>query len=474
MEQDMGFFDETSTGVLISRLSEDPTFVFETYDEKLNTGVQFLAQVIVGLLFALIISWRVSIVVIGVVPICVFIYVFGEWLVDRLWKSFRDASTKTGTQAEEVITSFRTVKSFDNELYEAEQYAKNLDDVHSVVARASTVHAWKNGAAYFFSFAIISPVIYYSSYSVYLRPHLGMEIGDVITLSVCLMNLLQGFAMCLSVVDDMRKAGYSARKLLMLLEKKPERDRKAGEEIGSVRGKIEFCDVSFKYKSRDDYAVEHLSFTINAGETVALVGESGCGKSTTLQLLQKLYEVESGCIKIDDVDIKDLSDVSLRSQISIVPQGPVLFSMSVLDNIRFGKPDANEESTTSAARVGNAHEFIMELPENYETNVVQTSLSGGQKQRICISRAILCDTPILLLDEATAALDTESEQLVQQSLENFRHGKTAIIVAHRLATVKHADRILVYQNGHIAESGTHEELLNRSGIYSDLIRFQLQ
>jgi ABC-type multidrug transport system fused ATPase/permease subunit len=191
-------------------------------------------------------------------------------------------------------------------------------------------------------------------------------------------------------------------------------------------------------------------------------------------LLQRFYEVEEGQILLDGVDISTLSPHFIRTQISIVPQGPVLFSMSIRDNIRYSRHEATDEEVEAAAAIGNAHKFVMELPENYQTDVQQMSLSGGQKQRICISRAILANTPILLLDEATAALDTESEQLVQESLENFRHGKTAILVAHRLATVLHADKILVFQDGHIVEEGTHEELLAKSGIYSDLVKFQLQ
>jgi ABC-type multidrug transport system fused ATPase/permease subunit len=204
------------------------------------------------------------------------------------------------------------------------------------------------------------------------------------------------------------------------------------------------------------------------------VGESGCGKSTTLQLLQRFYEIEEGQILVDDVDIKTHSPMFLRSQISIVPQSPVLFSMTIKDNVRYIKPHATDDEVAQAAQVGNAHNFVMELPSNYNTIVQQTSLSGGQKQRLCISRAILADAPIMLLDEATAALDTESEQLVQQSLENVRHGKTAIVVAHRLATVMNADRILVFQNGHVAESGTHKELIGKGGIYADLVKFQLE
>jgi ABC-type multidrug transport system fused ATPase/permease subunit len=289
-----------------------------------------------------------------------------------------------------------------------------------------------------------------------------------------MQNAAMGVSQCITAIDDLRKAAISAAKLLLILDEKPKENQREGDKLDSVRGKIEFRDVTFKYASRDDYAVKDLSFTINPGETVAMVGESGCGKTTTLQLLQRFYELESGQILLDGVDLQTLSAEFVRSQIAAVPQSPVLFSMSVLDNVRFGKPSATKEETTAAAQVGNAHDFVMELEGNYETSVKQMSLSGGQKQRICISRAILVNTPILLLDEATASLDTASEHLVQDSLERYRHGKTAVIVAHRLATVKNADRILVFQHGKIVESGNHEELLQRDGIYSDLIRFQLQ
>lgn len=191
-------------------------------------------------------------------------------------------------------------------------------------------------------------------------------------------------------------------------------------------------------------------------------------------MIQRFYEPESGEILIDGTNIKSLSSNFVRSQVSVVPQSPVLFSMSVKDNIRYAKPKVSGDEVAEAALIGNAHDFISEMPDGYNSMAQQTSLSGGQKQRICISRAIIKNSPILLLDEATAALDTESEQLVQQSIEKVRKGKTAIIVAHRLATVRNADRILVFKEGKVVEDGTHNELLTKNGIYADLIKFQLQ
>jgi ABC-type multidrug transport system fused ATPase/permease subunit len=325
---------------------------------------------------------------------------------------------------------------------------------------------------------MLGGLLYYTCYLMVRKPFVGVEPGDMMVLMMSMMLGTMGVSSSLSQLGDFTKAGTSAAKVLDIIEKRPKYDRHMGMEHlngqNTIQGKIEFRDVGFKYATRDTWAVRHLSFVIDPGETVEFVGESGCGKSTALQLLQRFYEVTEGEILIDGVNIQDLSPIFVRNQIASVPQGPVLFSMSIRDNVRYARPDADDTEIADASRVGNAHNFIMEQPKNYDTIVQQTSLSGGQKQRICISRAILLNAPILLLDEATAALDTESEQLVQQSLEVVRHGKTAVVVAHRLATVLHSDRILVFKEGHVEESGKHEELLEQSGIYADLVKFQLE
>lgn len=478
MEQEIGYYDETPTGILVGRLSEDVTLVRETYIDKFLNVVQNLAQAVAGLILGLCTVWRVCLAVFPGIPLSALVFLFGEMCVDKLWLEYNASSTECSSKAEEVISQFRTVKAFDNELLEAELYSKSLNDVYNVYKKVSLAHGVKDGLITLFIWGMIAGLIYYICWIIVRQPYLGVEPGDMMILMMSMMLGTIGISTSLSMIDDFKKAGVSAAKIVEIIDRKPAVDRHEGANDlnGSdhIQGKVEFRDVGFKYSSRDDYAVRHLSFIINAGETVALVGESGCGKSTTLQLLQRFYEVNEGAIYIDDVDIRTLSPTFVRSQISIVPQGPVLFSMSIRDNVRYAKPHASDQEVAEAATVGNAHDFIMELPQNYETIVQQTSLSGGQKQRICISRAILMNSPILLLDEATAALDTESEQLVQQSLERTRHGRTAIVVAHRLATVMNADRILVFKDGHIEEKGTHQELLAAGGIYSDLVRFQLE
>lgn len=478
MEQEVAFYDEVPAGVLIGRLSEDITLMREVYIEKFYTVVQYCAQAVAGLILAFCTVWRVALAVFPAVPLAAIVYLIGNFFINKLWIQYNDCSSDCSTKAEEVISQFRTVKSFDNELHEAGLYAKSLAGVESVFTKTSIASGLKDGFISMLIWGMVAGLMYYTCYLIVRKPYLGTESGDMMVLMMAMMLGTMGISQSLAMYDDFEKCKISAAKVLDIIERKPEVDRHHGSNTingsNQVVGKVEFRDVSFRYKTRDEYAVNHLSFVINAGETVALVGESGCGKSTTLQLLQRFYEIEKGQILIDDVDIRTLSQIFLRSQIAIVPQGPVLFSMAIKDNIRYGRPKASDSEVADAARTGNAHNFIMELPQNYDTIVQQTSLSGGQKQRICISRAILLNCPILLLDEATAALDTESEQLVQQSLETCRRGKTAIVVAHRLATVMNSDRILVFKDGKIHESGTHQELIQKNGIYADLVKFQLE
>jgi ABC-type multidrug transport system fused ATPase/permease subunit len=478
LELDVEYFDQTPTGALISRLSEDITLIRETYLDKGAQIVQAFAQAVVGLIVGFVTCWRVAVVSCPVIPLSAITYLVGEKIVERLWRKFNTASSACLSKAEEVIMQFRTVKAFDCENYEADSYAKGLQSVVAVYQATSWVHGTKDGLNGGYIWGMLAGIFYYSCWIIVRKPYIGLKPGDMMVLMMSMMLGAQGISNALALLGDFQKAALSAAKVLAVIDRKPLYDRHFGAtKIGdqaTIRGKIEFRNVGFKYASRDSWAVRNLNFVIEPGETVAFVGESGCGKSTTLQLLQRFYEVTEGEILIDDVNIQELSPIFVRNQIGSVPQAPVLFSMSIRDNVRYARPNAGEAEITAAAQTGNAHDFITEQPSQYDTIIQQTSLSGGQKQRICISRAILVNAPILLLDEATAALDTESEQLVQQSLETARHGKSAIIVAHRLATVLHADRILVFKEGHVEESGKHTDLLAQNGIYAELVRNQLQ
>ena len=475
LEKDIEFFDLVPTGVLVGRISEDDTLVHEIFVDKLCTVIQMLAQSLSGLILSFVVMWPAALIGVGAIGCAAIVYYIGEKIVAKIWIQYNESSSAASSKAEEILTSFRTIKSFDCELKEADLYKKTLDSVDAVFKKSSIAQGFKDGVIVLILDGLQAGVLYFAAWMVQKKPSYGYETGDLFIIVMSLSFATLGISSALTLSDDFKKTGVSATKILEIIESKPKVNRKEGGSLEEVKGKIEFRDVSFKYATADTYAVRHLSFTINPGETVAFVGESGCGKSTTLQLIQRFYEIESGTILLDDVDMKTLSPLFIRSQISIVPQSPVLFSMSILDNIRYANPkNTSDAEVAEAARIGNAHNFIMEMPENYKSIVEQSSLSGGQKQRICISRAIVAHAPILLLDEATAALDTESEKLVQQSLEQFRKGKTAIIVAHRLSTVMNADKIFVFSHGKVVETGNHKQLIELGGIYADLVKFQLQ
>lgn len=473
LSQDVSYFDKTQTGVILSRISSDVSNSYDALTETIFDFIYCIYNFVVGIVICFAESWQVTLIALSCFPIYGLSQILGKKYINRLYLNYNDTSTKATAKAEEILTCFRTVRPFDAELREYHSYRQRLFAVHDVLLKTSFVRGCQRSVESLTHWGMASFVLYYTGIQAIQGK---IDPGAIVTIMSIIHTWSYTITSAFSSISDMRKANVSCAKLVEIIDRQPLIKLHEGRELPpKIDGIIEFKNVSFKYPTRDDYALQNLSFKVNKGETVALVGESGCGKSTTLQLIQRFYDVNGGQILVDGNDIKELDPLSLRNQISIVPQGPVIFSMTVKDNVRFGKPHAKREEVVQASTIANAHNFILRLKEGYKTMITQNSLSGGQKQRICIARAILMNAPIILLDEATAALDTESESLVQQSILKLKNeqGTTQIIVAHRLATVRNADRILVMDKGNIVEEGTHDELIQRSGVYARLVQNQL-
>ena len=471
VNQDIQFYDETETGVILSRITEDAENAYQAYTMKLISLLRCIVQWVCGVIVCFSQSPKLSFILLLTAPLYMIVQKFGDKKIDELWFNYNDCSTAVSAKSEEVLTSFRTVRAFDAEKREYKNYKDRLHSVYEVIKKNSIIHGTKE---------FLSAMIQWGSASLILYVT-GMQAADgeiepgTIVVFISIINLWNNaFSGIFSIMTEFSKSNVSSAKILEIIENDPQIKLKVGREISDVKGKIEFKDVTFTYASRDKPALNGLSFVVEPGQTVAIVGESGCGKSTTLQLLERFYDCQSGEVLIDGHNVKDIAPQSLRKYVAFVPQAPTMFSMNIKNNIRYGKPGAHKEEIIHAAQVANAHEFIIQQPKGYATAVHQNSLSGGQKQRLCIARAIMMDAPILLLDEATAALDAESEHLVQNAISDYRVGKSVVIVAHRLSTVMHADKILVMSQGTIIEEGKHEELIEKGGAYAELVKHQLQ
>ncbi|MES2466088.1 MAG: ABC transporter transmembrane domain-containing protein [Verrucomicrobiota bacterium] len=467
----MPFFQEQRAGALSNRISADLSLVRETLLSTVPQAVRQTVILIGGLCFIFFASWKLSVIMLGSVPFVVLAIAFFGKKVRAFSKAAQDSLAEAGTVIEETVQGIADVKAFTNEPFEQTRYDRALQRFFGVTMRGA-----KTRAAFlsFIIFALFGTIAFVAWYGARLLAH--GEINGTNFVSFILFSIFVGASLGSfpEIISQFQQTAGATERLRELLELTPERTD--GDPDIKLAGALAFENLSFRYPARPEALVlSDLSFHIEPGQRVALVGPSGAGKSTVFSLILGFNQPESGQILFDGHPVGSLALGALRSQIAIVPQEVLLFGGSIRENIEYGKPGASLEEIHAAARLANAWDYIHALPEGFETLVGPrgTKLSGGQRQRIAIARAILADPRILLLDEATSALDSESERLVNEALERLMAGRTSLVIAHRLSTVRHADRILVFNQGKIVESGTHDELIAHHGTYRFLVDTQL-
>lgn len=467
----ISFYHEQRSGELSNRVSADLSVVRDTL---INTVPQAARQSVIfigGLGAVLYFSWKLSLLMLSSVPLVV----IGAALLGRQLKkqskAAQDALAFAGSTLEEAVQNIADVKAYANEALESQRYDKCLSQFYSVAKTGAKMRGIFLSFIIFAMFGTIAVVTWLGARMLAHGEITNLQFVSFILFSVFVGASLGSFP---EIMAQMNAMNGATERLREVLEMTPERS--GGKVLENFRGSVQWQDVHFRYPSRMEKPVLNgVTFSVDSGKRIALVGSSGAGKSTVFSLLCGFYAPESGSICFDDENISSLDLQQLRKQMAVVPQEVALFGGSIQENIAYGKPGASEEEIIAAAKIANAHEFITAQPEGYETLVGPrgVKLSGGQKQRISIARAVLANPKLLLLDEATSALDAESERLVNEALERLMKDRTAIVIAHRLSTVRNADTILVMHQGKIIESGNHDALMAMNGHYRVLVETQL-
>jgi ABC transporter fused permease/ATP-binding protein len=473
MGQNITFFDQQKTGELLGRLSSDTAVLQNALSVNISMLVRSLVQALGGLVMLFMTSAKLTVFILVIIPpLGLLAAKFGK-KVKAISKRSQDALAASSGVAEEGISGVRTVKSFAQENFENNRYDQRLEVSFGLSKEKIRVVASFTNLVSLVGLSAVVFIIWYGG-TLVIREELS--VGTLTSFLLYVITVAFSVGMLGSLWTDFMSAYGASGRIFELLEK-PTEDIETGL-AGIEAGQIEFQDVHFAYPSRPEFPVlKGVSFSIYPNETVAVVGSSGAGKSTLVQMLMRFYETTSGSILIDGHDSKAYSLRGLRESIGLVSQEPVLVSESLFENIRYGKPEATFEEVQSAAKKAFAHDFITSFPDGYETLVGErgVQLSGGQKQRVAIARALLKNPRILVLDEATSALDAESEHLVQKALEDQIGKRSTLIIAHRLSTVKRADKILVMQEGRVVQVGTHAELFKQeSGLYHKLVERQFE
>ena len=469
------FFESRKVGEITSRLTSDIATVQLAVSQALAQFINQLIMLVGGVIVLFVLNVQLTVVMLAILPAVIIAGAYFGRKLRKISTQFQDRVADANASAEEALVGMRVVKSFTAEEIEAERYGHLIDESYQVALRRAKARAFFIPSIILAMFMGIGIVLWVGGRQVLAGDLLAGDLIAFLLLTVFVAGSIGTFT---GLYSQLQEAIGASRRIFELLDAGPDLPEPADPQVlDTVSGEVRFEGVQFRYGDRgDDMVLSGVELTARPGEVIALVGPSGAGKSTLVTLVPRFYDPTFGRILLDGIDIRELDVSFLRSLIGIVPQETQLFSGTVAENIRYGRPGAADSDVRAAAHAANAHDFIMGFPDDYRTIVGErgVKLSGGQRQRVAIARALLKDPRILILDEATSSLDSESEALVQEALERLMRGRTTFVIAHRLSTVRNADRIVVLDGGKIVEEGPHETLLANGGLYQELHQKQFR